>query len=299
MKRYTISWRMALDAAADPGVFEELLDRLTAGTSVADELWIILSEPSSYCYEPLESIAEKCERFRIPAAAARARGVRVGINPWPTFGTDEPYYADNGRPPMPFQSMVGCDGVKSIGTACPVSPEFLAYTKARYRLFAQTGASFVWVDDDCRLTHLGGTNYPCFCPNCVRHFDGGRFADRETLVAALDACVSYEEGTAGCSLKATQAAADLVACAKDLKETDLQAVAVAAKEWYDALPADRQQVFQENWPAIETDARTLARDPASMLEALDEAGVDTDFSVMDLTQAEGLVDTLRSALVQA
>lgn len=122
---------------------------------------------------------------------------------------------------------------------------------------------------------------------------------KETLVAALDACVSYEEGTAGCSLKATQAAADLVACAKDLKETDLQAVAVAAKEWYDALPADRQQVFQENWSAIETDARTLARDPASMLEALDEAGVDTDFSVMDLTQAEGLVDALRTALVQA
>ena len=72
MKRYTISWRMALDAAADPKVFEELLDRLTAETSVADELWIILSEPTSYCYEPLESIAEKCERFRIPAAAARA-----------------------------------------------------------------------------------------------------------------------------------------------------------------------------------------------------------------------------------
>ena len=186
MKRYTVSWRMALDAAADPKVFEELLDRLTAETSVADELWIILSEPTSYCYEPLESIAEKCERFRIPAAAARARGVRVGINPWPTFGTDEPYYADNGRPPMPFQSMVGCDGVKSIGTACPVSPEFLAYTRARYKLFAKAGASFVWVDDDCRLTHLGGTSYPCFCPNCVRHFDGGRFADRETLVAALN-----------------------------------------------------------------------------------------------------------------
>ena len=141
MKRYTISWRMALDAAADPKVFEELLERLTAETSAVDELWIILSEPTSYCYEPLESIAEKCERFRIPAAAARARGVRVGINPWPTFGTDEPYYADNGRPPMPFQSMVGCDGVKSIGTACPVSPEFLAYTRARYKLFAQTGAS--------------------------------------------------------------------------------------------------------------------------------------------------------------
>lgn len=122
---------------------------------------------------------------------------------------------------------------------------------------------------------------------------------KETLTAALDACVSYGEGTAGCSLKAVRAAADLVACAKDLEEDDLQTVAAAAKEWYDALSADQQQTFQENWPAIETDARSLARDPASMLDELDTAGVDTDFSVMDLTQAEGLVDALSSALVQA
>ena len=67
---------------------------------------------------------------------------------------------------------------------------------------------------------------------------------KETLTAALDACVSYEEGTAGCSLKATKAAADLVACAKDLKEFDLQTVAAAANECYDALPAERQQTFQ-------------------------------------------------------
>ena len=90
-------------------------------------------------------------------------------------------------------------------------------------------------------------------------------------------------GTAGCSLKATQAAADLVACAKELKETDLQAVAVAAKEWYDALPGDRQQVFQENWPAIETDARSLARDPASMLDALDEADRDPSVRAVVVT----------------
>ena len=43
MKRYTISWRMAQDYAADPKVFEELLDHLTAETSVADELWIVIN----------------------------------------------------------------------------------------------------------------------------------------------------------------------------------------------------------------------------------------------------------------
>lgn len=184
MKHFKITWRMYSDF--DPKAFEQLLDLLTAEKTVGDEFWLFIAEPTSYCYEPLEQVAEKCERYKINAAAARARGVRVGINPWPTFGTDEPYYADNGRPPMPFQSMVGYDGEKSIGTVCPVSPEFLAYTRERYKLFAKAGAEFVWVDDDCRLTHLGGTKYPCFCPNCVRGFENGAYPDRETLVAALN-----------------------------------------------------------------------------------------------------------------
>lgn len=183
MKRYKFTWRLNLSSPED---FQRYLDLLTTEGQAGDELWFIISDPTSYGYQPLESIAEKCEAYKPLAAAARARGMRVGINPWPTFGSDEPYQADKGRPPMPYQPMIGYDGSQSIGAACPISPEFLAYSKERYRLFAKAGCDFVWVDDDCRLTHLGTRSYPCFCPRCVQGFESGAYADRETLVEALN-----------------------------------------------------------------------------------------------------------------
>lgn len=183
MKRYKITWRLNLFPSED---FKRYLDLLTTEGQAGDELWFIISEPTSYGYQPLESIAEKCEAYKPLAAAARARGMRVGINPWPTFGSDESYQADKGRPPMPYQPMIGHDGSQSIGAACPISPEFLAYTRERYKLLAKTGCDFVWVDDDCRLTHLGSQSYPCFCPHCVQGFENGTYADRESLVEALN-----------------------------------------------------------------------------------------------------------------
>lgn len=188
MKRYAIKWRMGLEATLDTAEFEQMLDLLTEKESVADEFWVFISEPTSYCYEPLESIAEKCEKFKITAAAAKKRGIKVGINPWPTFGAEESRQMDKHPRVMPFQPMVNRDGTVSKRIACPIGPEFIEWSKERYRLFARTGADMVWVDDDCRITHLGNlTNYPCFCPNCVKGFENGVFADRESLIAALNA----------------------------------------------------------------------------------------------------------------
>ncbi|MCR4622593.1 MAG: hypothetical protein K5663_10990 [Clostridiales bacterium] len=184
--RYKLSWRMGVDELANTGEFEKLLDMMNGGGQTADEIWIFIAEPTSSGYEPLDEIARKCELYRSCAAIARARGIRVGINPWPTFGAGESYQAGQGQPSLPYQGMVGLDGSVSARIACPISPEFLAYTKERYKLFAKAGCDFVWVDDDCRFTHLGGVRYPCFCPRCVQGFEGGRFKDRESLVKALN-----------------------------------------------------------------------------------------------------------------
>ena len=186
MKRFKISWRMGLDVTLDPAAFSQMLDIMTKEGQAGDEFWIFISEPSSFGYEPLEEIARKCEAYKAPAAAARARGIRVGINPWPTFGAGESYQHVPGLPELPFQPMVGMDGSASRRVACPVSPEFLAYSRERYKLFARAGCDFVWVDDDCRFTHLGGVPYPCFCPRCVAGFEGGAYKDRESLVSALN-----------------------------------------------------------------------------------------------------------------
>ncbi len=192
MERYKISWRTCPEGTVKakdltPEEFDEMLGLLTAEESVAEEIWVILAEPTNYCYEPLESIAQKCEIFERYAEAAHKRGLRIGVNPWPTFGSDEPRLADKYEREMPFQPMVGYDGTVSKRIACPIGPEFLAWSKERYRMFARTGADMVWVDDDCRITHLGQTKYPCFCPNCVKGFENGAFADRKSLVAALNA----------------------------------------------------------------------------------------------------------------
>ncbi len=188
MSRFKISWRMGQETVADAREFEEMLDLLQAGKtdSCADEMWIFISEPTSYGYEPLESIAAKCELYKQPAAQARARGIRVGINPWPTFGAGDSFRIETPPAEMPFPHMVGMDGTVAPRLACPVSEGFLAYTKERYKLFAKAGCDFVWVDDDCRFTHLGGVKYPCFCPDCIKNFMDEKFADRESLVAALN-----------------------------------------------------------------------------------------------------------------
>ena len=139
MKRYKISWRMGLDDAADPETFSQYLDLLTEGGQAGDELWIFISEPSSNGYEPLEEVARHCEIYRQAAAAAKARGLRVGINPWPTFGADDDDGIVRGQAELPYQGMVGMDGRVSRRIACPISSEFLEYSRKRYRLFAETG----------------------------------------------------------------------------------------------------------------------------------------------------------------
>ena len=42
---------------------------------------ILIAEPAWFGYYPLTEVARKCEAYKAPAAAARARGIKVGINP--------------------------------------------------------------------------------------------------------------------------------------------------------------------------------------------------------------------------
>ena len=186
MKRYKISWRMSLDVTLKAEEYAQFMDLMVKEGQSGDEFWIFISEPTSNGYEPLEEVARKCELYKAPAAAAKKRGIRVGINPWPTFGSEEGWQSAREQHPLPFQPVVDHTGKEARRVACPISPEFLEYSYQRYKLFAQTGCDFVWVDDDCRFTHLGDMSYPCFCPRCVRGFEGGRFPSREALVDALN-----------------------------------------------------------------------------------------------------------------
>lgn len=187
MKQYKLIWRAGQNIWGDDKALDALLDNVTKNGQIADEFNLFIAEPSSHAYHPLEEVAEKCEVFKKAAKKIRARGMRVGIDQWPTFGASETHQQGHDTREMPFQPMIGMDGTPISRVACPVSPEFLDYTREKFKIFASAGPDFVWVDDDCRFTHLGGAEYPCFCPHCVANFENGRFSSREELVAALNA----------------------------------------------------------------------------------------------------------------
>ena len=83
MKRFKISWRMGLEVTLNPDEYAQMLDIMTHEGQAGDEFWIFISEPSSFGYEPLPEVARKCEAYKAPAAAARARGLRVGMAAYP------------------------------------------------------------------------------------------------------------------------------------------------------------------------------------------------------------------------
>ena len=186
MKNYKIIWRAGQEVWGNDQLLDTLLEKLTKDGQIADEFNLFISEPSSHAYHPLDEVSQKCEVFKQAAKKIRSYGMRVGIDQWPSFGAAGVQQAVYDVREMPFQSMVGVDGSVTERIACPISPEFLEYTREKFKIFAQAGPDFVWVDDDCRFTHLGGTLYPCFCPNCVAGFENGRFSSREELVDALN-----------------------------------------------------------------------------------------------------------------
>lgn len=183
-KAYKIVWRGCGDYT-DRAYFESFLQSVTQGGRVLEELNLPICEPATHPYFPLDALRSACGGFQEAAALARRYGMRVGINQWPAFGAEEVYAADDGHE-MPFGPMVGYDGRIARRLACPTSPEFLAYTREKFKIYAGAGPDFIWIDDDCRFTHLGTVQYPCFCPRCVAGFEGGRFASREALVDALN-----------------------------------------------------------------------------------------------------------------
>lgn len=185
-EKFKITWRVSDAVWMDDARFQEFADTILRYGNTADEVACFVAEPSSGACDPLDRVSREAEVFRRRASVLRAAGKAVGFNVWPTFGTGSRYSKTALRPKVPFPKMVGMDGKTDDNLVCPISPEFLEYARKKYTILAQAAPDFIWVDDDTRFTDLEGVAYPCFCEHCVKGFEGGRFADRETLVAALN-----------------------------------------------------------------------------------------------------------------
>ena len=182
----TLSYRIAPFQYLDDGQFERLLDLLKAHRPAVDEI-SLFNSLTHHLYHPLEDCARRAESMGRRLEQLRQAGIpSVGINVLCTIGhLDEAW---DFWKPLPFDPIMGHDGKVSRSCACPTSPEYLQYVRAIYRLTAEAGPDFIWVDDDVRMQHHG-VAWPCFCPRCVKLFVGrfrGAPTTRQALVKRLD-----------------------------------------------------------------------------------------------------------------
>ena len=183
---FRVSWRVGLGYSEYDEKFSELLGLIDEFRPLVDEI-ALFETVTHHLYIPLPDYADRAALLGRRLAQLREHGVPgVGINVLTTIGHKDEAWDYN--VPLPFQGMVGHDGQVSRGCACPNTPELRAYIREKYRLTAQAGPDFIWVDDDIRIQSHSVT-WPCFCPTCLGLFARRteRQWTREGLVAALEA----------------------------------------------------------------------------------------------------------------
>ena len=116
----------------------------------------------------------------------------------------------------------------------------------------------------------------------------------KSLTVVLNGCIAYEVDSAGGSLKTAIAAADLVVY---LAEEDVPAdLGGETAAWQDSLDEDNRATLDANWPGVYACAEGICQDLDSQQGLLDDAGVTTDFSAMDLTEVPEQLDVMNAAL---
>jgi hypothetical protein len=180
-----MAWRVHRGTYFTDAAFAQLLAIFTRYRSAVDEV-CLFETPTHQLYLTPEWMAETAEVIGRRLNAFRAAGIRsVGINLLTTLGHGDEAW--DVMPELPFPAIVGHDGTKARGSACPNQAAFRAYIRLKYALFAQAKPDFIWVDDDLRM-QSHGIAWGCFCAECLRLFAAatGRNYDREALVSALD-----------------------------------------------------------------------------------------------------------------
>lgn len=119
------------------------------------------------------------------------------------------------------------------------------------------------------------------------------------LTRVLGGFVTYEAGSAGGSLKAAIAAADVVRYTAQYGKGHEEEIRTDAMNWKNGLDADQQALLEENWPDICYTAKSITEDPEKTKGMLADAGVMEDFSGVDLETAASCVDVLDEVLGKA
>lgn len=115
----------------------------------------------------LEKMTVRAGILKKRISALEAAGYHAGINILCTLG----HAAEDrkGAESLTGELFMDIDGNSSPGNFCPQGEIWRnSYLKPVYRMLAEAGPEFIWIDDDLRLHNHGAASYGCFCDGCFR-----------------------------------------------------------------------------------------------------------------------------------
>ncbi len=157
---------------------------LVAQTGARDLAFMVTAVPNE---EPLaDRLRDWVHRFRLLKVGLEGTPARAGLLIQALIG-----HGDRGRlaGEVPFQPLVGADGVVSRESFCPLDPDFQAYTTTLMTTLAREAPAFFMIDDDFRLASHDPAHRGCMCPLHLARFVEmtGLDLSREALVARFAA----------------------------------------------------------------------------------------------------------------
>jgi hypothetical protein len=125
---------------------------------------------TSFTHPPLPyaTVAGRAEELAGIMPRFRELGLRVGINHLATLG----HLDENLKNSLsePWQKTTDLNGTAAKGCYCPLDPRFQTYVHDCYKVLAEAGPEFIWIDDDVRMANHGPAMMSCFCDLCLARF---------------------------------------------------------------------------------------------------------------------------------
>lgn len=125
---------------------------------------------TSFTHPPLPyaTVARLAAELHAIMPRFRELGLRVGINHLSTIG----HVDENLKNSLaePWQKITDLNGTMAKASYCPLDPRFQGYVHDCYRVLAEAGPDFIWIDDDVRMANHRPAQFSCFCDLCLARF---------------------------------------------------------------------------------------------------------------------------------